>query len=600
VEWVSYSYWPSFAWGLIVVAAFVGWGCAAARVTRIVPAEREWALCAAWGMAVVIALGGALTVFRLANRPALAVIAIAGCGFAIAWFRPRGWDWGAGLILVITLVLFYAPAVASRASEPYDDYLAYFPFARRFLDTGTLLEPFGFRRLTTYGGQSLLHAFSIVVGSDKNMNLLDCGIAMTILGGLVYGMLRGFLRPPAAVAWTLAVLTVPIMRHNTMSQATGIVIWLALFRTVQSRAIVLAGLLLAAFCTLRSNYVLCAGILMASMLLPSARRTLAIRDWWRLAAVACVAIAPWALLLYQSSGSLFYPLFAGFQRAGYSYSIGIGWTERMYAVLGLLTDPNVLFLVVPLVAATFLIRGAHVPFSAAALSTCLLVAFYLASADRSSAFRYVQPIALAALLIASAAVVRSKRIAVVLGCLMCPVFASYAITTAKERVSALASLPAQIADRAPPFPAQVDDYRRLESALPRGASVYTILPLPSLLHYHERRIFNADFIGCASPPPGMPFFRGPEEVKRYLSSLGIKYIAYNNFDRPAVETGYWRWWWRTRAATLNPVLGPMVPYVLDMMDNVDRLSASEDVLYHSNDLTLLHLRTAAPSSSLTP
>ncbi|PYT04524.1 MAG: hypothetical protein DMF60_15055 [Acidobacteria bacterium] len=574
----------------MVLAAFIGWGCAAARITRVAQVERDWALCATWGMAVVLALGGALALFRLANRPALAVVAIIGCGFAIAWFRPRGWDWGLALILGITLALFYAPAVASRASEPYDDFLAYFPYARRFLDTGTLLEPFGLRRLTTYGGQSLLHALSIAVGSEKNMNLLDCGIAMLILGGLVYGMLRGYLRQPAAVAWTLAVLMVPIVRHNTMSQATGIVIWLALYRTVQTRAVVLAGLLLAALCTLRSNYVLCSGILMAALLLPLARRFLPLRDWWRLAAVACGAIVPWSLLLYQSSGSLFYPLFAGFQRPGYSYSAGIGWADRMHALFGLLTDPNVLLLVVPLAAATFLIRGAHVPFSAAALATSLLVAFYLASADRSSAFRYVQPIAFGSLLIASTAVVRSKRIAILLGCLMCPVLASYAITTAKERASALASLPAQIADRGAPFPGQIDDYRCLESALPRGASVYTILPLPSLLDYRGRRIFNADFIGCASPRPGMPFFKGPTEVKRYLSSLGIEYIAYNHFNRPAVETGYWRWWWRERAAALNPVMGPMVPYVLDLMDNVDRLATTEEVMYRSNDLTLLHLR----------
>ena len=625
---MSYSYWPTFVWGLLALAAFVGWGCAAARLTRVA-SDHDWALCAAWGMAVVIGLGGVLALFGLANRPVLVVIVIIGCGLAIAWFRPGGWDWGAALIFAVVLLLWYAPAVGSRDSEPYDDYLAYFPYARRFLDTGTLLEPFGFRRLTTYGGQSLLHALSIAVGSEKNMNLLDSGIAMLILGGLAYGMMRRFLRPPAAVACTLAVLLVPIMRHNTMSQATGIVIWLGLFRAVQLRAAVLAGVLLAAFCTLRSNYVLCGVILMAAMLPPFARKVLPIRDWWRAAAVSLGAIAPWALLMYQSSGSLFYPLFAGFQRAGYGYSIGTGWMDRVRTLFGLLADPNVLFLLVPLIAAAFLsrnffasredappgrvsgridapaarlapIRGSHAPFTAAAVATAVLVAWYMASADRSGAFRYLQPIAFGSLLIAAPALARAKRIAVLLGCLMFPVFATYAIATAKERVSALASLPTQIADRAPPFPARVDGYRRLESALPRGASVYAVLPLPSLLDYRTHRIFNADFIGCASPPPGMPFFRGPAELRRYLLSLGIEYIAYNRFDRPAVETGYWRWWWRERAATLNPVMGPMVPYVLDLMENVDRLAATEDVIFQSGDLVLLHLRTFAASATRTP
>src|SRR5579872_1707307 len=162
----------------VVLAGFVGWGCAAARVTRVDPNERDWPICASWGMAIVIALAGVLALFGYANQLTLIIIATVGCAFAIAWFRPRGFDWGAALIPGVTLLLFYLPAVASREAEPYDDYLAYFPYVKRFLATGTLLDPFGFRRLTTYGGQSLLDALTTAFGSEKNMNLLDRGIAM--------------------------------------------------------------------------------------------------------------------------------------------------------------------------------------------------------------------------------------------------------------------------------------------------------------------------------------------------------------------------------------------------------------------------------------
>jgi hypothetical protein len=141
-------------------------------------------------------------------------------------------------------------------------------------------------------------------------------------------------------------------------------------------------------------------------------------------------------------------------------------------------------------------------------------------------------------------------------------------------------------------------YRRLDSALPRAASVYAIVPLPSLLDYKQHRVFPPDLIGCASPPPGMPFFRGPAEVKEYLLSLGIEYIAYNDFDHPSVETGYWRWWWRDRAAFQNPVLKPMTPYVLDLMDNVDRLAASEGVIFHDGDLSLIRLNRSPAIAAL--
>ena len=230
---VSFAYWIAFAWGLVITLTFVGWGVAAARVTGVAEEDRDWALCASWGMAVVIALGGVLALFNLANRPALVSIGIVGCGMAAVWFRPRRWEWGGAFILGLVLLVWYAPAVASRAAEPYDDYLAYFTFARRFLDAGTLIEPFSLRRLLSYGGQSLLHALTISVGSEKGMNMLDSGIAMLLLGGLIFSSLRGFTKPLWAVLGTMAVLLVPVARNNTMSQVTGLVLWIALFRTLR-------------------------------------------------------------------------------------------------------------------------------------------------------------------------------------------------------------------------------------------------------------------------------------------------------------------------------------------------------------------------------
>jgi hypothetical protein len=66
--------------------------------------------------------------------------------------------------------------------------------------------------------------------------------------------------------------------------------------------------------------------------------------------------------------------------------------------------------------------------------------------------------------------------------------------------------------------------------------------------------------------------------------------ADRDFDQPSVETGFWRWWWRERASSQNPVLGPMVPYVLDLMENVDRLAATEGVVVRSGDLAIIRLR----------
>jgi hypothetical protein len=610
VELASYSYWPSFAWGLIVLAAFAGWGCAAARVARIPAEDRDWALSVTWGMAVVIAIGGVLALFGLANRAALIAIAIAGCGFAVTslclWSRPRNLDWGAAAVLAVTMIVFYAPSVASRNLEPYDDYLAYFPMVHRLLDTGSMIDPFSFRRLSTYGGQSLLDALAITVGSEKNMNVLDAGIAMVALGGLIYSSLRLALRPAVATACTIAALLVPIVRHNTMSQATGVLLWLALYRTFRLKSPVLAGLLLAALCTLRSNYIGAAAILALAALVPAAGLITTVRDRLRFAAAAGAGIVCWALLLYRSSGSPVYPLFAGFAR--YSYSAGAAWSDRLHAMVVALTNFNALFLLVPLAVALIAIRGAHVPFSAAALLGSLMIPMVLPFSDPASVFRYVQPIAFGSLLIAVTALIQSdliqinatrrKQIAVVLALMMFPLWGMYAVISVKQAAGALASLPAEIADETPLYPHDVAArYRRLESAVPEAASVYAIVPLPSLFDYKGHRVLPPDLIGCASPPPGMPFFRGPAEVKEYLLSLGIEYIAYNDFDHPSVETGYWRWWWRERAAFQNPVLKPMTPYVLDLMENVDRLAASEGLIFRDGDLSVIRLNRAPATTA---
>jgi hypothetical protein len=94
---------------------------------------------------------------------------------------------------------------------------------------------------------------------------------------------------------------IPIARHNTMSQATGVIIWLGIFCTVRVRATVLTGLLLAALCTLRSNYIVCAVAVAAALLLPLDAAVLKFSEWAKIVAAACAAVLPWALLLYRSS-----------------------------------------------------------------------------------------------------------------------------------------------------------------------------------------------------------------------------------------------------------------------------------------------------------
>jgi hypothetical protein len=153
-------------------------------------------------------------------------------------------------------------AVASQRANPYDDDICYTPFVRRLLDAGDLIEPFSFRRLSAFGGQTVLSALAAVRGSLANIYLVDHGLCQLITIALMVGLLRA--RGVDRLIGALLVLVVALMPDasiNTASYWSGAALFLALYRTVAEAAVdaprrlALAGLVAAAACTLRQNYL---------------------------------------------------------------------------------------------------------------------------------------------------------------------------------------------------------------------------------------------------------------------------------------------------------------------------------------------------------
>ena len=163
-------------------------------------------------------------------------------------------------------------------------------------------------------------------------------------------------------------------------------------------------------------------------------------------------------------------------------------------------------------------------------------------------------------------------------------------------------------------------YARLQLLIPPDAKVLAVTAMPSLFRYGKESVFNVDIPGAASPSPGMPFFKGPSSVKEYLKQLGIGYIAYSDFDE--TQCMYYRQRWRCQADAAkcgavaatppfcsgSPVhsarsVQPMDygtrlaepwkvhgAFYLDLMDNIDRLAETENVLFCDRRLRLLRLK----------
>ena len=67
-------------------------------------------------------------------------------------------------------------------------------------------------------------------------------------------------------------------------------------------------------------------------------------------------------------------------------------------------------------------------------------------------------------------------------------------------------------------------HRMAQEAIPAGHRFLAFLPMAHLLDYRRNPINVIDGMCGISPPPGIPLRRGPEEVARYLRSLGISRI----------------------------------------------------------------------------
>ena len=83
------------------------------------------------------------------------------------------------------------------------------------------------------GGRQFLQGEVMAVGSESNGMLVDKGLGLVVVLGLVWGMFeRGRRRGWIVLGVGLLVVLVDVPRVNTQSQVTGVVLFLGLMRTL--------------------------------------------------------------------------------------------------------------------------------------------------------------------------------------------------------------------------------------------------------------------------------------------------------------------------------------------------------------------------------
>jgi hypothetical protein len=130
-------------------------------------------------------------------------------------------------------------------------------------------------------------------------------------------------------------------------------------------------------------------------------------------------------------------------------------------------------------------------------------------------------------------------------------------------------------------------YRQLQRSIPRDATVMVRLRTNYALDFRHNNVLIADFPGTVSPPPGLPFQKGPEPLAAYLLDQGVRYVAFSyssqaDFTRDRfgdrVADDYPHDWLREEAAR-----------AFDFQSNLTQLGQSRLRIYDDGDNFVLDL-----------
>ncbi|MBL0220209.1 MAG: hypothetical protein IPQ07_40855 [Myxococcales bacterium] len=632
------------AWLGFLLFVVSGWGYLVVKIARV--EDPDLGMRALWGLAGYLAVSGPLLAAGVLSRPV--ILAMIGLGALAAAWREWTTDeplWqrvldgvaalrqrpGASLFVVLILgvvVLQITGAIATLDRNPWDDDIAYTPLVKRLLDAGNLIEPFSFRRLGAYGGQTLLDALAGARGSLASVHLIDKGLCYAIALLLLAGYARTLRTQPL---WTavvaLVVVLMPDTAINTASYWSGVAVFVGLYRCVVDERWALAGLVGAAACTLRQNYIEIAvvflGLALGARLLRAARASswragwIAERKAWLwCAGIAALVLVPYWIAAYRSNGTFLFPFLEGTWNPSVSLrATAPTWTDELQFGVWCLIETHPI-VVIPSVFAVMVFATDARPtrpitalLVASTLGLVLMVHSFVGS-DTNHLWRYAFAAALTLLAVFSLEIGADESNTRLVPLGRWVLLASLLLQLAVQREALpkrFATLfgnlrEARVLERSgdPSAQAQQRRYTALQAAIPAGESVAVMLDDPQYLDFARNRIFNLDTPGYASPRPGMPSFAGPDAVRAYLRGQGIRYVAFVRSDRSRYF--YRRPFWIWRIFNDAEIFQTMSAYAIDAIETFAALSTKVTVLHEEDGLVVLDLgaevpTVAAPSGS---
>jgi hypothetical protein len=628
-------YFPVLLWSLVIFASFWGYGEALRRaLKRPEFDDLGWGLTAAWGMAVTLAIGGFLMMLSLAKAPVLTGVVLLGAALAAGFaaqnlsspaskksnkqISESRWNFHPAYVFIWLLAgLAFASAVVwPHQIDPNDDLVCYLMLPEKILATGTLIEPFSFQRAGTFGGQALLQALVMIVGNETTGHVPDRGLAMLMIFGMLMSALRSV--PPDS-RWfgfflLLAFWFVPVPRISTNGAMTGgclLVALVATFSRVKTlllsknlAAFVPAGLVAAAACSIRPTFALVAVTTFAGLVVwrifenRGARLPQTIAPFVFSGLLCTAVLVPFMVVLYQSNGAPIIPPFSGFVSEAYQTFDFPETSKNLASLFNFLTGgPTVVLLVLLSIAAILPGGDGRGWVLGGMLAACSLIVFRFAAIAYYDQYRYIYPIMLPVVLwylatglskigLLSPAEAKIPRRAVTAGLIL------FTFVNLQGGVQELNSQVQSLALAGQPdrsfLPAQLKSaYKGIQQKVPPGEKVLTMVDAGYWLDYARNPMQSINAVGGASPPPGIPFGKGPDALRDYLRALGFKYILAVDFNNAVLLYTRRLWTEATRPEWIYPQLWR--PRFLDVMDSIDAFDKQGKVIAREGNLRLIQL-----------
>lgn len=618
-------------WAPIVLAVLYGYGSAVAELWSLELSLGERLVA---GTLVWLAAGGVLLALGIASRVPLLVLAAIGFVLAaLAMVRrarapapliERDETTLVRVTIWIALGVFLFAnmlAMAAWRSNPFDDQVAYTAFVRRLLDIGNLAEPFSFRRLSAYGGQTLLQALAALRGDVAAIDVLDRGIFQFIAVVVTFEFARKRrLHVGLIIALIGFLLCLWDMALNSAAIWTGYTLFLSAYcfasreDLTPRRALLLAFATSAGACVLRQNYLLPAG-LFAALVLIFHVRGLARQSSWREAiraerrtiglavAVTAIMLLPYMVEAWHACGTFLYPIIPGTaDPAAPLRPTGGTFVDELifFANVVFNSEPiHIWWLLLPLMVLAKDVRTRK-PWPALLISSTVGLAFLVHSFMLSDpynlwrySFGYMTPLAIVFAIEAAAqppfverddkAPLRMSKVSGFLVWLALLVQLVVARGWPAKRFEwAVENIRAGIKLGTAKYEPRTASLQAMQHSIPEGAAVALMIDDPYLLDFARNQISCIDLPGFAAPAPGLPSFTTPDHWRAYFRSRGIRYIAF-------AESGYSTWLyrregWLWRLYSDDELFRYIGAHMVDTIDTFEELARTSKVLFHENGL----------------